>query len=152
MPNSTIGVLLDNGNFILTSKLHNNIVLWQSFDDPTNTWLPGAKIGYNRLTNESKTLKSWKNSENPENGRFSTELEVEKNGTSHLVLYYWSTTLIGISMAGKCLRKRCPALPAASSPRSDPPAPRPPISFLDAWTRSGEARLVFRFFFFFFFF
>ncbi|GMY04994.1 G-type lectin S-receptor-like serine/threonine-protein kinase At2g19130 [Fagus crenata] len=92
LPNySTIGVLLDNGNFILTSKLHNNIVLWQSFDDPTNTWLPGAKIGYNRLTHEGKILKSWKSLENPESGRFSTELELEKMGTSDLALYYWKS-------------------------------------------------------------
>jgi hypothetical protein len=84
MPNSTVGLLLDNGNFILRSKLDN--VLWQSFDVPTNTWLPGAKIGYNILTNENQTLKSWTNSENPKIGRFFTELQVEKNGTSHLYL------------------------------------------------------------------
>uniref|UniRef100_A0A2N9IC01 non-specific serine/threonine protein kinase n=1 Tax=Fagus sylvatica TaxID=28930 RepID=A0A2N9IC01_FAGSY len=87
MPNSTVGLLLDNGNFILRSKLDN--VLWQSFDVPTNTWLPGAKIGYNILTDENKTLTSWKNNENPEIGQFSAELEVEENGTTHLVLNYW---------------------------------------------------------------
>ncbi|GMY04967.1 G-type lectin S-receptor-like serine/threonine-protein kinase At2g19130 [Fagus crenata] len=87
MPNSTIGVLLDNGNFILRSKLHNNIVLWQSFDAPTNTWLPGAKIGYNRLTNESKILTSWTGLENPVTKRFTAELVVEKMGKSHLVIY-----------------------------------------------------------------
>ncbi|GMY04986.1 g-type lectin s-receptor-like serine/threonine-protein kinase [Fagus crenata] len=90
IPNSTIGVLLDNGNFILTSKFHNNIVLWQSSDYPTNTWLPGAKLVYDRLNYErTTTLRSWKNNENPENGRFSVELEIEENGTTHLVLYFW---------------------------------------------------------------
>uniref|UniRef100_A0A2N9IHP1 non-specific serine/threonine protein kinase n=1 Tax=Fagus sylvatica TaxID=28930 RepID=A0A2N9IHP1_FAGSY len=91
IPNSTIGVLLDNGNFILTSKFHNNnIVLWQSFDYPTNTWLPGAKIVYDRLNYErTTTLWSWKNNENPESGRFSAELEIEENGMTHLVLNNW---------------------------------------------------------------
>jgi hypothetical protein len=90
IPNSTIGVLLDNRNFILTSKFHNNIVLWQSSDYPTNTWLPGAKLVYDRLNYErTTTLRSWKNNENPENGRFSVELEIEENGTTHLVLYFW---------------------------------------------------------------
>ena len=57
MPNYTVAVLLDNGNFILRDKLDN--VLWQSFEEQTNTWLPEAKIGYNRLTNESNILRSW---------------------------------------------------------------------------------------------
>ncbi|GMY04996.1 putative s-receptor kinase [Fagus crenata] len=89
IPNSTIGVLLDNGNFILTSKFHNNIVFWQSFDQLTNTWLPGAKIVYDRHYNESRTtLRSWTSLDNPEWGCYSADLEVEKN-TTHLVLYYW---------------------------------------------------------------
>ncbi|GMY04995.1 G-type lectin S-receptor-like serine/threonine-protein kinase At2g19130 [Fagus crenata] len=89
IPDSTIGVLLDNGNFILTSKFDNNIVLWQSFesfDQRTNTWLPGAKIGYDRLNNRSTTtLTSWKSLDNPESGQFSAGLE---NGTNHLILIY----------------------------------------------------------------
>nr|POE92301.1 receptor-like serine/threonine-protein kinase sd1-8 [Quercus suber] len=54
MPNYTVAVLLDNGNFILRDKLDN--VLWQSFEEQTNTLLPGAKIGYNRLTNKSNII------------------------------------------------------------------------------------------------
>nr|POF01785.1 receptor-like serine/threonine-protein kinase sd1-8 [Quercus suber] len=64
MPNYTVAVLLDNGNVILRDKLDN--VLWQSFEEQTNTLLPGAKIGYNRLTNKSNILRSWTSSENPE--------------------------------------------------------------------------------------
>ncbi|XP_030955354.1 G-type lectin S-receptor-like serine/threonine-protein kinase At2g19130 [Quercus lobata] len=63
MPNYTVAVLLDNGNFILRDKLDN--VLWQSFEEQTNTLLPGAKIGYN----------TWTSSENPGSGQFSAELE-----------------------------------------------------------------------------
>ena len=78
-----VGVLLDDGNFILSSKL-DNIVLWQTFEEATGTWLPGAKqlLGFNTLTNETKT-----NFLRSSNGWFSAELEVEKNGTGHLVLY-----------------------------------------------------------------
>ncbi|KAM4133854.1 hypothetical protein ACJW30_01G363400 [Castanea mollissima] len=62
-PNYTVAVLLDNGNFILRDKLDN--VLWQSFEEQTNTLLPGAKIGHNRLTNKSNILRSWTSSEIP---------------------------------------------------------------------------------------
>ncbi|XP_023906650.2 G-type lectin S-receptor-like serine/threonine-protein kinase At2g19130 [Quercus suber] len=85
MPNYTVAVLLDNGNFILRDKLDN--VLWQSFEEQTNTLLPGAKIGYNRLTNKSNILRSWTSSENPGSGHFSAELE-----ESGLVLYYISNS------------------------------------------------------------
>ena len=81
MPNYTVAVLLDNGNFILRDKSDN--VLWQSFEEQTNTWLPEAKIGYNRLTNESNILRSWTSLENPDSGQFSAEFEQGK-----FLLYY----------------------------------------------------------------
>ena len=34
--------LLDSGNLILTAP--NGVVLWQSFDSPTDTWLPGMNL------------------------------------------------------------------------------------------------------------
>lgn len=58
------GVLLDEGNFILSDGLS---VVWQSFDYPTDTWLPGAKLG----NNESLILTSWKNPNDPAPGIYS---------------------------------------------------------------------------------
>ncbi|KAM3762695.1 hypothetical protein ACB098_01G366300 [Castanea mollissima] len=94
-----VGVLLDIGNFILRSKL-DNIVLWQTFEEETGTWLPGAKLllGFNTLTNETKTNFLYSS-----NRRFSAELEVEENGTGSLVLYnseysytyYYQTIYVG---------------------------------------------------------
>ncbi|KAL0013084.1 hypothetical protein SO802_000153 [Lithocarpus litseifolius] len=88
--NSTIvvGVLLDNGNFILRNKL-DDIVLWQTFEKATDTWLPGAKLllDFYSISTETNMLLSssrW----------FSADLEIEKNGTGHLVLYYWVTEMI----------------------------------------------------------
>ncbi|GMY04975.1 G-type lectin S-receptor-like serine/threonine-protein kinase At2g19130 [Fagus crenata] len=69
--------------------LFSNSGTMRSFDHPTNTWLPEAKMVYDRVHNERTTLRSWKNNENPEIGLFSAELEIEENGTTHLVLYYW---------------------------------------------------------------
>ncbi|KAI6673074.1 hypothetical protein NL676_000980 [Syzygium grande] len=40
MPNSTSRVLLDDGNFIFRKTSNVSSVAWQSFDHPTDTWLP----------------------------------------------------------------------------------------------------------------
>uniref|UniRef100_A0A2N9EYX2 Receptor-like serine/threonine-protein kinase n=1 Tax=Fagus sylvatica TaxID=28930 RepID=A0A2N9EYX2_FAGSY len=92
MPNPTVAVLLDNGNFILRDNLDN--VLWQSFEEQTNTWLPGAKIRYNRHTNRSNILVSWRNYESPDSGQYYVELKVEENGTAYLVLYNGKTRIV----------------------------------------------------------
>ncbi|XP_009336215.2 G-type lectin S-receptor-like serine/threonine-protein kinase At2g19130 [Pyrus x bretschneideri] len=87
-------LLLDSGNFVITDVLNSSAVIWQSFDHPTDTWLPGGKLGYNKLTNEKLTLTPWRSSQNPAPGIFS--LELEQNGTSLLLMYngtrmYWTT-------------------------------------------------------------
>lgn len=68
LPNSTVGVLLDNGNFFLRKISDISSIMWQSFDHPTDTWLPGAKFGYNKVTNDSQILTSWRSYENPAPG------------------------------------------------------------------------------------
>ncbi|PON74865.1 Serine/threonine protein kinase [Trema orientale] len=93
LSNSTIGVLLDNGNFVIRDSFDSSVVLWQSFDHPTDTWLPGGKVGYNKVNNEKLVLRPWKNPQNPAPGIFSNE--VEQNGTRHFLLWndsksYWT--------------------------------------------------------------
>uniref|UniRef100_A0A5B6YNQ8 Receptor-like serine/threonine-protein kinase n=2 Tax=Davidia involucrata TaxID=16924 RepID=A0A5B6YNQ8_DAVIN len=92
--NSTIAVLLDNGNLVIRDLLDSSNVIWQSFDYPTDTWLPGGKVGYNKLRNSKQSLTSWRSVENPATSLFS--LEVEPNGTSHILLWnrsilYWNS-------------------------------------------------------------
>ncbi|CBI17998.3 unnamed protein product, partial [Vitis vinifera] len=42
-------VLLDEGNFVLrVTGAVSNETRWQSFDHPTHTWLPGAKLGLDK--------------------------------------------------------------------------------------------------------
>ncbi|WOG98734.1 hypothetical protein DCAR_0418079 [Daucus carota subsp. sativus] len=91
--NSTLAILLDNGNFVTRDSQESANIIWQSFDYPTDTWLPGGgKIGYNKLKKENIYLSSWRNAEDPAPGLFS--FEVETNGTAHMLLYnrtkrYW---------------------------------------------------------------
>lgn len=91
---SVKAVLFDNGNLVSNDISDPSKSLWESFDYPTHTWLPGAKIGYNKKTNTSQRLTSWKNSENPAPGLFSGELDQKDN--TFLSLWnrtqkYWSS-------------------------------------------------------------
>ncbi|XP_074369221.1 G-type lectin S-receptor-like serine/threonine-protein kinase At2g19130 [Apium graveolens] len=93
--NSTSAILFDNGNFVTRDNQDFSNIIWQSFDYPTDTWLPGGgKVGYNKIKKEKISLSPWKNAEDPAPSVFS--LEVEPNGTSHNLIYnrtiqYWST-------------------------------------------------------------
>ncbi|KAI6673091.1 hypothetical protein NL676_000997 [Syzygium grande] len=71
LPNSTSAVLLDNGNFILRKTSDVSSVAWQSFDHPTDTWLPGAKFVYNSHTSERTVLVAWRDLDDPAPGIFS---------------------------------------------------------------------------------
>ncbi|XP_073267892.1 G-type lectin S-receptor-like serine/threonine-protein kinase At4g27290 isoform X2 [Populus alba] len=48
--------------------------LWQSFDYPGNTLIPGSKLGRNRITGMDWHLTSWKSSDDPSIGNISVIL------------------------------------------------------------------------------
>ncbi|XP_020537544.1 G-type lectin S-receptor-like serine/threonine-protein kinase At4g27290 isoform X2 [Jatropha curcas] len=82
---SVEAVLLDEGNLVLRDG-SNSDPLWQSFDNPTDTFLPGARIGINKITGTSARLTSWKNKNDPAPGLFSVELD--PNGTSQFYILW----------------------------------------------------------------
>jgi hypothetical protein len=66
--NDTYARLLDTGNLVLQNRASH--ILWQSFDHPTDTLLPGMKL------KDAKTgwsLTSWKSHEDPAPGLFSLQ-------------------------------------------------------------------------------
>ncbi|KAI7726031.1 hypothetical protein M8C21_026081, partial [Ambrosia artemisiifolia] len=71
---AVLAVILDDGNLVLRSDLNSVEPIWQSFDHPNHTWLPGAKFAYNKRTNKSQLLTSWKSTYDPGVGLFSLEL------------------------------------------------------------------------------
>ncbi|KAJ3683546.1 hypothetical protein LUZ60_013773 [Juncus effusus] len=93
--NSTVAVILDTGNFILRDKYNSSKILWQSFDHPTNIWLPGGKLGLNKITGINQRLISWKDENNPATGLFS--LELDPNGMDQYIMQwnksvqYWTS-------------------------------------------------------------
>uniref|UniRef100_A0ACD5UUZ1 Uncharacterized protein n=1 Tax=Avena sativa TaxID=4498 RepID=A0ACD5UUZ1_AVESA len=63
-----VALLLDTGNFILQSQ--NFTQTWQSFDQPTDTILPGFKLWANYKTHTAVRLVAWKDSQDPSTGNF----------------------------------------------------------------------------------
>ncbi|KAJ0684589.1 putative protein kinase RLK-Pelle-DLSV family [Helianthus annuus] len=61
--------LLDNGNLVVIHQ--HEKVLWQSFDYPTDTLLPGMKLGRNYLRSKEWHLSSWKSSQDPAAGELT---------------------------------------------------------------------------------
>jgi hypothetical protein len=89
--NDTSATLSDTGNLVLKNMASE--VLWQSFDHPTDTLLPGMKVEDDKT---GWSLTSWKNIEDPSPGLFSLHLGSWKE----LIIMegskpYWSSPIIG---------------------------------------------------------
>ncbi|KAK6129917.1 hypothetical protein DH2020_036311 [Rehmannia glutinosa] len=78
LPNTIEAVLLDSGNLILRDSSNPTIIFWQSFDHPTNTWLPGSSLGFNKINGGKKRLVSWKNTDDPSPGMFYVEISQDQ--------------------------------------------------------------------------
>ncbi|KAG9452820.1 hypothetical protein H6P81_005724 [Aristolochia fimbriata] len=78
--NNSVAVLLDSGNLVLRERSSGpaDRVVWQSFDFPTDTLLPGMKIGRNRGTRQSQRLVSWKDYNDPSSGSFSFGIDPQE--------------------------------------------------------------------------
>ncbi|XP_019156043.1 PREDICTED: G-type lectin S-receptor-like serine/threonine-protein kinase At1g67520 isoform X2 [Ipomoea nil] len=80
--------LLDSGNLVLREVNTDGSFgeeLWSSFDNPTDTLLPGMKLGVDRRTGRNWALRSWKDDDIPAAGAFSLEWEPSKR---RLVIKY----------------------------------------------------------------
>ena len=76
--------LLDSGNLIVVTKRSRSII-WKSFDHPTNTLLPGMKLGLDRKLGIDRFLTSWRSADEPGTGDFS--LRINPNGLPGVFLY-----------------------------------------------------------------
>ncbi|KAI6704891.1 hypothetical protein NL676_007853, partial [Syzygium grande] len=73
--NSMSATLLDTGNFVLQDANYSDI--WGSFEDPTDTLLPGMKVGVNAITGEKQYLISWRTDSDPSPGSFLSGMTSE---------------------------------------------------------------------------
>ncbi|XP_065862216.1 G-type lectin S-receptor-like serine/threonine-protein kinase At4g27290 [Euphorbia lathyris] len=98
--------LLDSGNLVLRNKndADSGLYLWQSFDYPSDTLLPGMKLGWDLKTGINRYLSSWRTSNDPSVGDFRWEVELQSN--PQLVMwkgtekFYTSGPWTGTSFSG----------------------------------------------------
>ncbi|KAK9937442.1 hypothetical protein M0R45_014234 [Rubus argutus] len=93
---SVVATLLDSGNFIMqevNSDGSMKQVLWESFDYPTNTLLPGMKVGVNHRNGHIWSVSSWSSFYLPVPGPFTLdwdpngcELKIKRHG-----VVYWTS-------------------------------------------------------------
>ncbi|KAG1347234.1 G-type lectin S-receptor-like serine/threonine-protein kinase [Cocos nucifera] len=90
---SMVAVLLDTGNLVIRNG--SSTTIWQSFDHPTDSIMPGELLGVNKITGEYQSVTSWKNLENSAPGPFA--LRMDPDGSNQFVLpwndseIYWTS-------------------------------------------------------------
>ncbi|KAL7237436.1 hypothetical protein ACSBR2_003681 [Camellia fascicularis] len=73
-----VAELLESGNFVMRNADDDNPknYLWQSFDDPTDTFLPGMKFGVHYETGLNMSLRSWQGNDDPARGDYTYSMDV----------------------------------------------------------------------------
>ncbi|XP_047939641.1 receptor-like serine/threonine-protein kinase SD1-8 isoform X1 [Salvia hispanica] len=103
---SRVAELLDNGNFVLREEDDDDPdnYLWQSFDYPTDTLLPGMKLGWDSKTGLNRYITSWKSADDPSTGEYSFKLDISGYPEIHLSnrdrTYYRSGAWNGLRFSG----------------------------------------------------
>ncbi|KHN36765.1 G-type lectin S-receptor-like serine/threonine-protein kinase [Glycine soja] len=83
---NTIAQLLDSGNLVVKDgNSEHEHYLWQSFDHPCDTLLPGMKLGWNLEKGEELFLSSWKSADDPSHGEYS--FKIDPRGCPQAVLW-----------------------------------------------------------------
>jgi hypothetical protein len=81
--------LLDSGNLVL---IRSETILWQSFDHPTDTFLPGMKL------NAGMNLTSWKSQDDPAPGDYTFQEDQERENryiVKQITSPYWKSEVSG---------------------------------------------------------
>uniref|UniRef100_A0A0D9V6J6 Receptor-like serine/threonine-protein kinase n=1 Tax=Leersia perrieri TaxID=77586 RepID=A0A0D9V6J6_9ORYZ len=87
---ATTAQLRDDGNFVVSTG--DGIVAWQSFDYPTDTLLPGMKLGVDAKNGIVRNLTSWRTSTDPSPGLYTFKLVL--GGMPEFFLFRGPTTRI----------------------------------------------------------
>ncbi|XP_024641405.1 G-type lectin S-receptor-like serine/threonine-protein kinase At4g27290 isoform X2 [Medicago truncatula] len=106
--NSTtpIAQLLDTGNLVVKNRheTEKDVFLWQSFDYPGDTLMPGMKLGWDLETGLERFITSWKSVDDPAKGEFTTRVDLR--GYPQVIMFNGSDIIFrsgpwnGHSLAG----------------------------------------------------
>ncbi|KAJ1288306.1 hypothetical protein BS78_02G079200 [Paspalum vaginatum] len=75
-----VAELRDTGNLVLADAA--GAVVWQSFEHPTNTFLPEMRVGKSLRTGADWSLSSWRAADDPSPGDFSYVMDARPGGGS----------------------------------------------------------------------
>ncbi|CAN4117433.1 unnamed protein product [Withania somnifera] len=80
--NSTTAFLRDSGNLVISN---NSSVLWESFQHPTDTYLPDMRLNLDPEGGERRFLTSWRSEIDPSPGRYS--FGIDNRGSPQIVIW-----------------------------------------------------------------
>ncbi|CAN6236368.1 unnamed protein product [Urochloa humidicola] len=83
--------LLETGNLVVRDQGSGNVLLWQSFDHPSNTLLSGMKVGKNLWNGAEWHLTSWTSADDPSPGPYRRVLDT--SGLPDFVLLEGNATI-----------------------------------------------------------
>jgi len=75
---------LDTGNFIVVDHSDPNSIAWLSFDYPTDTLIPGMKLGWDLKGGFNRNLTAW-SSPDPSPGNYT--LAVDLHGDPQVIFW-----------------------------------------------------------------
>ncbi|MED6182508.1 hypothetical protein PIB30_029128 [Stylosanthes scabra] len=82
--NNPVAQLLDSGNLVVKDGHNGDQFLWQSFDYPRDTFVPGMKLGWDLVKGLERTLTSSKSTDDP--GRGDYTFRIDLRGDPQIVL------------------------------------------------------------------
>ncbi|XP_072956887.1 receptor-like serine/threonine-protein kinase SD1-8 [Typha angustifolia] len=94
---SAVAQILENGNFVVRESTNNIndptslVTAWQSFDHPTDTSLPGMRIGGNLTSGVNYDYTAWTSPSDPSPSKYVTALDL--HGDPQLILWSGSSRI-----------------------------------------------------------
>ncbi|KAK1396408.1 Receptor-like serine/threonine-protein kinase [Heracleum sosnowskyi] len=84
--------LLDTGNLVFRDEddMAEENFIWQSFDYPGNTLLPGMKFGFDLVTGLDRHFTSWKSRDDPSAGIYTNRLD----HTGYPQFFWWKGSVV----------------------------------------------------------
>jgi len=78
MVSNPVAQLLDTGNFVVrdSQRTNSSSFAWQSFDYPTDSLIPGMKLGWNLTSGLNRNLTAWSSPTDPSPGIYSLTLDL----------------------------------------------------------------------------
>ncbi|XP_042438855.1 G-type lectin S-receptor-like serine/threonine-protein kinase B120 isoform X1 [Zingiber officinale] len=82
--NATLQLMI-SGNLVISGATAGDVMMWQSFDHPTDTFLPEMQVGLNATTGEPRLFTSWASPHDPAPGNYS--MGIDPQGSAQIFIW-----------------------------------------------------------------